>query len=125
MNLSEFLDQCEAKAEKATKGPWRVKPDSEPIGENWLLGSSNIDGKDYRVHLTTVDVRASELEYNDAKYDGEFMASARTDWPLCVKLLRAAIDFENARKGLDPHCTGSLVLRLQSELDAALSEMIY
>ena len=93
MTAAEYLTEVEARAERATKGPWKYDAMAN-VGENWLLGVINtgvdVDGK--AQHIVTTDrLRASDCTSGGPIEDSTFIAASRTDVPRLVRMLRVAI----------------------------------
>lgn len=96
--LSVVLDEIEQRANKATRGPWRVDNNSinsaiaiRPGQTGYLLATISRDNMIYRE------------DKSNAGDDSNFIATSRTDVPALVKALRRQLAFiENTAGVLAP-----------------------
>lgn len=68
MSINDWLDQAEARADAASKGPWERHDDAV-----WGFGPIVAE---FRTHIA----------------DAEFIAASRTDLPAAIAALRAVLD---------------------------------
>ena len=82
MTAAEYLARVEARAERATKGPWKHEADAE-----MFLGvAEQVHGPDL-----TINGRTSLGQNLQPRSDAAFIAASRTDIPRFVRMLRVAI----------------------------------
>ena len=84
-DLTDRLDEIQARAEAATPGPWRAGTE-EGVDYGSVMGAPKSIGGGY----VTVPVLVDDL----SMYEGtaEFIAASRTDVPRLVAALRAVLD---------------------------------
>lgn len=81
-DLTDRLDEIEARAEAATPGPWEWHP---YMSSGATLAKPNHPGHEVNILKTTDD-------WPPVADDAEFIAHARTDVPALVAALRAVLD---------------------------------
>ena len=82
MSAVERLDEIQARADKATDGPWEWESTSPSMaGGHWNLRVTGKPG-----------IRLSVTEYQHGPGNAEFIAHARADVPALVAALRAVLD---------------------------------
>ena len=84
-DLTDRLDEIQARADAATEGPWRAGTE-EGVDYGSVMGAPRSIGGGY----VTVPILVDDLSI----YEGtaEFIAAARTDVPQLVAALRAVLD---------------------------------
>ena len=108
MSAADRLDQIEARANAATKGPWESDEYTEIDPDGFyelsrVIAPDPDDGEDYAIGVVHVGI---------LRPDATFIAHARTDVPDLVAALRAVLDLHReARNDVDrtppcPHCHG-------------------
>jgi hypothetical protein len=125
-NLEQWIADAEARAEKATEGPWAW----ELVGEKSacfhvgvafdkndkpVLGRTETERYDEEKDIFVEDViwreHVGENEDNPNLADADFIAHARTDQPAALKLLRKALAVvEAARRYHDEMTDGDQAL---------------
>jgi len=76
-DLSQRLDEIEKRASASTKGPWQVEVDDDTLETRIISG-------------------LRELAQDVCEKSAPFIASARTDVPMLLKMPRLAIDQRSA-----------------------------
>ena len=88
MSAADRLDQIEARANAATKGPWESDEYTEIDPDGFyelsrVIAPDPDDGEDYAIGVVHVGI---------LRPDATFIAHARTDVPALVAALRAVLD---------------------------------
>ena len=90
------LDEIEARAQSATKGPWwKTEYDSEPNIEVWAGPDASPTAMVCEVS-TEVEGR-EEYSIHDQELDATFIAHARTDVPLLVAEIKRLLRYAEHR----------------------------
>jgi hypothetical protein len=85
------LDKLTELAKKASPGPWTVNSDHFHV---CTTGCSNVDGKDYSVHMN--GYKARDGAFSDAKTDAEYIAAVNPKNIInLLRLLDEAADLLN------------------------------
>lgn len=109
-----YADECLARAEKATPGPWKV-------GYEDGSGSFNEERDSFAISSTSNSECVFHGKLSDNPHDCEFVAAARTDVPELARRLSLAIEsMKVAVKFIDGDT--SLINKLIEELEAPLED---
>jgi hypothetical protein len=123
MTANDRLAEIQARAEKATDGPWWAEFTLEDL--SWREGSYGVLAQEADpVRISDPDLTTPEAQ---TKSDAEFIAHARTDVPVLVEALRAvlAVDTDGIRQKYGLSVEGGAVLALtkvHAAIEAALGE---
>jgi len=81
------IDAIEARARKASPGPWRTDL-MKNAGDNWMLCFGADDDGQGNVIVTTDNIRASGMLSGSSREDADFTAHSRSDIPALCGYIR-------------------------------------